>query len=168
MGHKKWVDAEILDRFLLQSWVAVKGTMPPVIYISIRAVIRCTQSEPLSLQEMENQREALFLTENTNKDPRPAVFVFYEAGSKHYFFCAFDYENSYAFTWGRLFNKAGHEKKKWKDGPWKAGPLIWQRLALLLGRGMVTDPIVWRGFNWVQVRRSLSVPTISLRHFTLT
>lgn len=146
LGNKKWVDAEIMDRFLLQSWAAVKDAAPPVLYVSIRAVVRCTQSEPLSTEETANQRGALFMTEDTAKDPRPVVFVFFDARAKHYFFCAFDYEKLHAFTWGRIFNQAGNEKVKWREGP-----RIWRRLASLLGRGTIADPITWRGFNWLQV-----------------
>lgn len=162
LGHKKWVDAEIMDRFLLQSWAAVKDAVPPVLYVSIRLVIRCTRSDPLSIEEIANERAALFMTESTAQDRRPLVFVYFDASSKHYFFCAFDYERLYAFTWGRAFNKAGHEKGKWRNGTWKDGPLVWGRLASLLGREGTPDPIAWRGLNWLQASPAIYFATTGL------
>lgn len=151
-----------MDRFLLQSWAAAKDAAPPILYASIRLVMRCTQRDPLSIEETTNARAALFMTEGTATDPRPLAFVFFDARSRHYFFCVFDYQRLYAFTWGRAFNKAGHEKGKWRNGPWRDGPRVWERLALVLGRHGTPDPIAWRGFNWLQVSLLFHLPNTGL------
>lgn len=147
VGDSVWVDAAVVDRFLLQRWAPCKDTSP-VIYLSIATISACTQTTPPADSEMAALRKGLFLPEGTADDRRSVVFIHYDHTRKHYFLCAFDYRKSRVLTWGRNFNITASNTKRWNAS------MIWDRIAPLLGQeDTPTKPSLWFGVDWTQVSR---------------
>lgn len=117
----------------------------PVLYMSIKVVTACRSTEELVNAEIQEFRRVLSLPKSTATDSRPVVFVVYDAPSRHFFFCSFDFEKESVLTWGRCLGRNTPDRDKWD------ALKIWDRMARLLGRGRVAKPQKWRGYNWKQV-----------------
>lgn len=147
VGYGEWMDAHIVDRFLLQQWMLAKNASP-VVYLSITVIMACMGTPDLEAAEMQHFRNMLCLELRVASDFKPVVFVVYDDQTKHFFLCGFDYEKRAVLTWGRSWSRAGTDEDAWD------ALQIWDRVAGLLGHDEISRPLLWQGFNWKQVRPS--------------
>ncbi|KAN0101312.1 hypothetical protein V8E55_001296 [Tylopilus felleus] len=157
LKHQTWIEASVLNFFLLSLWYSVSG-QTRVRYVDFFSAMLSISSGIHSLPDVQEiqlfQQRHMF--DSLPADPSvPVAFVVLSSG--HFFVVVFDYQENLALVLGRrISGNVSEDPDPYYDDrrdDWNGwnGPLYWMRIAALHGYDPVKpDQVDVQVRNWTQ------------------